>query len=80
MEIKVVYLIFSTNSNSKNLILELENCMSDIYQSDKEEKIDLDERISMQFLIVIVVFIIGKLGCNCIQSFVNGEIKMENSY
>lgn len=54
--------------------------MSDIYQLDKEEKIDLDERISMQFLIVIVVFIIGKLGCNCIQSFVNGEIKMENSY
>lgn len=54
--------------------------MSDIYQSDKEEKIDLDERISMQFLIVIVVFIIGKLGGNCIQSFVNGEIKMENKY
>lgn len=54
--------------------------MSDIYQPDKGEKIDLDERIPMQPPTATVVSTIGKSGGNCTQSFANGEIKMENKY
>lgn len=50
-----------TNSNSKNSTPEPENCMSDIYQPDKEEKIDLDERIPMQPPTATVVSTIGTL-------------------
>lgn len=54
--------------------------MSDIYQPDKEEKIDLDERIPMQPPTATVVSTIGKSGCNCTRSFASGEVEMENYY
>lgn len=54
--------------------------MSDIYQPDKEEKIDLDERIPMQPPTATVVSTIGKSGCYCTLSLASGEVKMENCY
>lgn len=53
--------IFSTNSNSKNSTPEPENCVNDSYQPEKEENLDLDERIPLQPPMATVVSTIGKL-------------------
>lgn len=55
-----VYFLYSTNSNSKNSTPEPESCENDSYQPEKEEKIEVDERIPMQPPTATVVSTIGK--------------------
>ncbi|XP_056017812.1 ankyrin repeat domain-containing protein 17-like isoform X4 [Ostrea edulis] len=50
-----------TNSNSKNSTPEPENCVNDSYQPEKEENLDLDERIPLQPPMATVVSTIGTL-------------------
>jgi hypothetical protein len=63
LHIYIYFTVFSTNSNSKNSTPEPENCVNENYQPEKEENLDLDERIPLQPPMATVVSTIGELQC-----------------